>query len=251
MDTGGRVSGDFEPVDLNTASHAELLSIWWISARDVEGILQHRGPEGHLSRAKMSRLTSLDEERLGALVRQGIVTVRLDEDAANIDDAHSETSVTSSMLEEIEAIREENRLLREAMENQSQVQQEVLTRFIGDMVTGDTTRPLPTGEQFVDSVWLRAVAGDTSRVINDVKGANESFAWDSVEQLVPTLGNAARSTNLFLMPVYTQDPGNEPARGRPGTSETRYVPSMLGNASDQDVRPVGLRTMVCEMIVCG
>ena len=44
MDIRGRANGDFVPVHLNTASREPLLSIGWISVRDVDEILQCRGP---------------------------------------------------------------------------------------------------------------------------------------------------------------------------------------------------------------
>ena len=97
MDIGGCANCDCAPVHLNTVSPEALLSIGWISVRDVDEILQCPGPQGQLYQSQMARLTSLDEEQLGELVRRGIVTVQFDEDANDIGDTHSVTSVTSSI----------------------------------------------------------------------------------------------------------------------------------------------------------
>ena len=213
MDIGGCANGDFTPVHLNTASREALLSIGWISVRDVDEILQCRGPQGQLYQSQMARLTSLDEERLGDLVRRGIVTVQLDEDANDMGDTHSVTSVTSSMLEELEAIREENRLLREAMENQSRAQQEIMTRVVSEMATHDRTGLVLTGDQFMERARQMTatddrLGGQPSHGVSDLPGPHESLASGSMGQ--PTLtGNASRSTNPFVTPRHSQEPVRE------------------------------------------
>ena len=213
MDIGGCANGDFTPVHLNTASREALLSIGWISVRDVDEILQCRGPQGQLYQSQMARLTSLNEERLGDLVRRGIVTVQLDEDANDMGDTHSVTSVTSSMLEELEAIREENRLLREAMENQSRAQQEIMTRVVSEMATHDRTGLVLTGDQFMERARQMTatddrLGGQPSHGVSDLPGPHESLASGSMGQ--PTLtGNASRSTNPFVTPRHSQEPVRE------------------------------------------
>ena len=47
-----------------------------------------------------------------------------------------------------------------------------------------------------------------------------------------------QSTNPFVTPVDTHDPGNEPASGRLDRSSTRYVPQMLSNAGAIEMRSV-------------
>ena len=206
MDIGGR---DFAPIHLNTASREALLFIGWISVRDVDEILQCRGPQGQLYQSQMARLTLLDEERMGDLVRHGIVTVQFDEDANDMDDTHSVTSVTSSMLEELEAVREENRLLREAMKNQFRAEQEIMTGVVGEMATHDRTGLAPTGDQFVERARQMTATddrsgGQPSHGVSDLPGARESLAWGSMGQ--PTLtGNAFRSTNPFVTPRHSQE----------------------------------------------
>ena len=71
-------------------------------------------------------------------MRHGIVTVRSREDAIEMDDNHHVISVTSSMFEELEAIREENLLLYEAIGNQSRAQQKILALFVGGIVQQTT-----------------------------------------------------------------------------------------------------------------
>ena len=61
MDIRGRANGDFAPVHLNTASREVLLSIGWISVRDVDEILQCCRLQGQLYQSQMARLASLDE----------------------------------------------------------------------------------------------------------------------------------------------------------------------------------------------
>ena len=241
MDNGGCANGDFAPVHLNTASREALLSIGWISVHDADEILQCRGPQGQLYQSQMARLTSLDEEQLGGLVRRGIVTVQFVEDANDMGDTHSVTSVTSSMLEELEAVREENHLLREAMENQSRDQQEILTRFVDEMATHDRTRVAPTGDQFVDWARQRMAADDRSGRqpslgVSDLEGARESLAWDSLGQ--PTLtGYTARSTNPFVAPGDSHDRASQPAVEKPGRAEVRYVTTREVDLRDQEGRP--------------
>ena len=241
MDIGGCPNGDFAPVHLNTASREALLSIGWISVRDADEILQCRGPQGQLYQSQMARLTSLDEEQLGDLVGRGIVTVQFVEDANDMGDTHCVTSVTSSMLEELEAVREENHLLREAMENQSRDEQEILTNFVDEMATHDRTRVAPTGDQFVDWARQRTAVDDRSGRqpslgVSDLEGACESLAWDSLGQ--PTLtGYAAGSTNPFVAPGDSQDRVSQPAVERPGRAEVRYVTTREVDLRDQEGRP--------------
>ena len=223
MDIGGCANCDFAPVHLNTASREALLSIGWISVRDVDKILQCRGPQGQLYQSQMARLTSLDEEQLGDLVRRGIVTVQFDEDANDMGDTHSVTSVTSSMLEELEAIREENRLLREAMENQSRAQQEIMTRVVSEMATHDSTGLASTGDQFVERARQMTatddrLGGQPSHGVSDLPGARESLASGSIGQ--PTLtGNASRSTNPFVTPRHSQEPVRESVNETTGRTQ--------------------------------
>ena len=223
MDIGGCANGDFAPVHLNTASREALLSIGWISVRDANEILQCHGPQGPLYQSQMARLTSLDEEQLGDLVRRGIVTVQFVEDANDMGDTHSVTSVTSSMLEELEAIREENRLLREAMENQSRAQQEIMTRVVSEMATHDRTGLAPTGDQFVERARQMAatddrLGGQPSHGVSDLPGACESLASGSMGQ--PTLtGNASRSTNPFVTPRHSQEPVRESVNETTGRTQ--------------------------------
>ena len=161
----------------------------------------------------MARLTSLDEERLGDLVQRSIVTVQFDEDANDMGDTHSVTSVTSSMLEELEAMREENHLLREAMENQFRTQQEIMTRVVGEMATHDRTGLVPTGDQLVERARQMTAtddrsAGQPSHGVSDLPGACQSLAGGSMGQ--PTLTeNASRSTNPFVTPRHSQEPVRE------------------------------------------
>ena len=82
---------------LNAASREELLSIGWISMRDVDAMLQYRGPQGQLSQSQMARLVSLDEERLGDLVGHGIVAVQWSDDVQDMNDTHSITSAMPSI----------------------------------------------------------------------------------------------------------------------------------------------------------
>ena len=68
--------------------------------------------------------------KLDQLIRQGMVTVHFQDDD-NLEKTQSLLSDILSMREEMEAMHEENRLLREAMEQQTQLQQDVLARFVG------------------------------------------------------------------------------------------------------------------------
>ena len=43
MDIKGRANGNFALVDLKVASREELLSIGWISKRDIDALLQYCG----------------------------------------------------------------------------------------------------------------------------------------------------------------------------------------------------------------
>ena len=146
-------------------------------------------------------------------MQRGIVTVQFDEDTNNMGNIHSVTSVTSSMLVELEAMREENRLLREAMENQSRAQQEIMTRVVGEMATHDRTGLAPTGDQFVERARQMVATDDSSggqpsHGISDLPGARESLAWGSMGR--PTLTeNASRSTNPFVTPRHSQEPVRE------------------------------------------
>ena len=231
MDIGGHANGNYAPVDLNAASREELLSIGWISVRDVDAILHHRGPQGQLYLSQMARFTSLKEEHLGELVRHGVVTVRLDEDRNNMGDTHSQTSVTSSMLEELEAMREENQLLREAIVNQSTVQEDVLSRFVGGMETEVCT---PTGDQFVNMARQTAVTGAMSLQQPSVPIGRSEGVRDSMGHMKTS--DPGRSTNPFVTPVDTHNPGIESASGRLDRSSARYVPPMPGNGGEHEVR---------------
>ena len=60
------------------------------------------------------------------------------------------------MPEDLEAMREENWLLREAMENQSRVQEDVLSRFLDELGAHDSTSSTPVVEQPSDTAQQSA-----------------------------------------------------------------------------------------------
>ena len=106
-----------------------MLDVGWIRPQDAEEIIRQRGPSGRLYLARLLR-TSLSQMKLDQLIWQGMVTVHFQDDD-NLEKTQSLLSDTFSMRQEVEAMHEENRLLREAMEQQTQLQQDVLARFVG------------------------------------------------------------------------------------------------------------------------
>ena len=192
------------PVNLNSASLQDMLDVGWIPPQDAEEIVRQRGPSGRLYLARLLRTTTLSQLKLDELTRQGMITARFEDDGTySADETQSLVSETPSMREELEKMREENRLLREAMEQQMTLQQDVLARFVGEMATRERSDRAAVRGQETDLARRAVVTQEqpverTSLAVSSLEGANESLAWDFMEQ--PS-GVVPLSTNPFVTAI--------------------------------------------------
>ena len=111
---------------LNRASRQEMLSLGWIPGQDVEAIVQQRGPDGTLYFSRLMETTSLTRTMLDDLIQRRWVRVHLSDEDFQTFETRSNASSSTSTHDEVEVLREENRMLRDAMEGQTRVQEEVL-----------------------------------------------------------------------------------------------------------------------------
>ena len=145
------------------------------------------------------------------------------------------------MCEEMEAMREENRLLREAMEQQTWLQQDVLARFVEEMATPDRSDRIAVREQQDNSARRTAVmqelsVGRTSTAMSGLEGADESLAWDAMGQPMP-LGFVPRLTNPFVIPsVPPQASLSDPVTRSSGENDGRYEPTGRADTREQEGR---------------
>ena len=189
------------PLDLNAASLQDMLDVCWIPAQGAEEIISQRGPSGCLYLAQLLRTTSLSQMKLDQLIWQGRTTVYFEYDC-NLEETQSPLSDTSSIRQEMEAMCEENRLLCEAMEQQTRQQQDVLARFVGEMATRERSDHIAVRGQQDNTarhtVTQELPVGRPSPAVSGLEGADELLAWDSMGQTMP-LEFVPRSTNPFVM----------------------------------------------------
>ena len=212
-------------LNLNAASLQDMLDVGWIPPQDAEEIIPQHGPSGRLYLARLLWTTSLYQMKLDQLIQQGMVIVHFQDDD-NLEKTQSLLSDTLSMREEMEAMREENRLLHEAMEQQTQLQQDVLTRFVGEMATRERSDRIAVREQQDNSARCTAVTqelsvGRPSPAVSGLEGANESLAWDAMGQPMP-LGFVPRLKNPFVTPsVLPQASLSDPVTRLSGENDGR------------------------------
>ena len=228
------------PLNLNMASLQDMLDFGWILPQDAEEIIHQRGPSGRLYLARLLRKTSLYQMKLDQLIQQGMVTVHFQDDD-NLEETQRLFSDISSMCEEMEAMREENRLLREAMERQTRLQQDVLARFVGEMATRERSDRIAVREQQDNSARRTAVmqglsVGRPSTAVSGLEGAHESLAWDAMGQPMP-LGFVPRSMNPFVTPsVPPQASLSDPVTRLSDENDGRYVPTGRADTREQEGR---------------
>ena len=167
------------PLNLNTTSLQDMLDVGWIPPQDAEEIVRQRGPSGRLYLARLLQTASLYQMKLDQLIQQGIVTVHFQDDD-NLEETKSLLSDTSSMGKEMEAMREKNRLLREAMGQQTRLQQDVLARFVGEMATRERSDRITVREQQDNSARRTAVTQELTWVhLREPKNHWRGIPWDS------------------------------------------------------------------------
>ena len=219
-----------EPVDLNRASRQEMLSLGWIPMQDVEAIVQQRGPDGTLYFSRLMETTSLTRTMLDDLIQCRWVRVHLsDEDF----ETRSNVSSSTSMHDEIEVLREQNHMLRDAMGDQTRVQEEVLSRLVDEMAG----RQRPEAATLWSSEVVRLgrltgvedlFAGCPSLATAGLDMGNESLMWDDMEQPRPSAAQRWL-TNPFLTPLEVRPLLDE------SLSSDGYVPQGFTRMGNQTV----------------
>ena len=217
-----------------------MLDVGWIPPQDAEEIVRQRGPSGRLHLARLLQTTSLYQMKLNQFIQQGMVIVHFRDDD-NLEEIQSLLSDTSSMREEMEAMHEENRLLRDAMEQQIRLQQDVLVSFVGEMATRKRSDQIAVREHQDNSARRAAVtqelpSGRPSSTVSAFEGAYESLAWESMGQPMP-LGFVLRSTNPFVTPsVQPQASLSDPVTRSSGENDGRYEPTGRADTREQEER---------------
>ena len=180
-----------ERVDLNRASRQEMLSLGWVPKQDVEAIVQQRGPDGTLHFSRLIETTSLKCTMLDDLIQRRWVQVHLSDEDFQTFDTCSNASSSTSTRDKMEVLREENRMLRDAMEDQTRVQKEVLSRLVGQME--GRQRPeaatLPSSGVVRPGRWTGVedlFAGRPSLATAGSDMGNDSLMWDDMEQAMPS-----------------------------------------------------------------
>ena len=222
-----------EPVDLNRASRQEMLSLGWIPMQDVEAIVQQRGPDGILYFSRLMETTSLTRTMLDDLIQRRWVRVHLSDEDFETFETRSNVSSSTSMRDEIEILRKQNRMLRDAMGDQTRVQEEVLSRLVDEMA--GRQRPeaatLPSSE-VVRPGRLTGVedlfAGRPSLATAGLDVGKESLMWDDMEQPRPSAAQR-RLTNPFLTPLEVRPLLDE------SLSSDGYVPQGFTRMGNQTV----------------
>ena len=221
-----------EPVDLNRASRQEMLWLGWIPMQDVEAIVQQHGPDGTLYFSRLMETTSLTRTMLNDLIQRRWVWVHLSDEDFETFKTRSNVSSSTSMRDEIEVLREQNRMLRDAMGDQTRVQEEVLLRLVDEMA--GQQRPeaatLPSSE-VVRPGRLTGVedlfAGRPSVATAGLDMGNESLMWDDMEQPRPSAAQR-RLTKPFLTPLEVRPLLDE-------SSSDGYVPQGFTRLGNQTV----------------
>ena len=229
------------------ASLKDMLDVSWIPAQDAKEIVRQRGPGGRLYLAQLLRTSSLSQLKLDHLIQQGMVTVHFEDDS-NWEENQSLLSDTSSMREEMEAMCEENRLLRKAMEWQTRLQQDVLASVVGEMATWERSDHIPVMRQQDDPVQQTAVkeqlpVGKVLPARSEFEGANESLAWDSMGQLI-SLGSVPWSTNPFVTYMQIQAPVSDPLTRSSGWIDVRCVLTGRADTGGQEGRSAHVSSIV-------
>ena len=222
-----------EPVDLNRASRQEMVSLGWIPLQDVDAIVQQRGPDGTLYFSHLMETTSLTRTMLDDLIQRRWVRVHLSDEDFQTFETRSNASSSISMRDEIEVLREQNRMLRDAMEDQTRVQEEVLLRLVDEMAG----RQRPEAATLPSSGVVRPgrstggedlFAGHPSLATAGLDMGNESLMWDDMEQPRPSAAQR-RLTNPFLTPLEVRPLLDE------SLSSDGYVPQGFTRMGNQTV----------------
>ena len=222
-----------EPVDLNRASRQEMLLLGRIPMQNVEAIVQQHGPDGTLYFSRLMETTSLTRTILDDLIQRRWVRVHLSDEDFETYERGSNVSSSTSMRDEIEVLHEQNRMLRDAMGDQTRVQEEVLSRLVDEMA--GRQRPeaasLPSSE-VVRPGRLTGVedlfAGRPSLATAGLDTGNESLMWDDMEQPRPSAAQR-RLTNPFLTPLEVRPLLDE------SLSSDGYVPQGFTRMDNQTV----------------
>ena len=221
-----------EPVDLNRASRQEMVSLGWIPLQDVDAIVQQRGPDGTLYFSRLMETTSLTRTMLDDLIQRRWVRVHLSDEDFQTFETRSNASSSTSMRDEIEVLREQNRMLRDAMEDQTRVQEGVLSRLVDEMA--GRQRPEATLPSSGVVHPGRSTGGEdlfTGRPSLATAGldmGNESLMWDDMEQPRPSAAQR-RLTNPFLTPLEVRPLLDE------SLSSDGYVPQGFTRMGNQTV----------------
>ena len=177
----------------------------WIPLQDVDAIVQQRGPDGTLYFSRLMETTSLMRTMLDDLIQRRWVRVHLSDEDFQIFETRSNASSSTSMRDEIEVLCEQNRMLRDAMQDQTRVQEEVLSRLVDEMA--GRQRPeaatLPSSGVVCPGRSTGGedlFAGRPSLATAGLDMGNESLMWDDMEQPRPSAAQR-RLTNPFLTPL--------------------------------------------------
>ena len=222
-----------EPVDLNRASRQEMVSLGWIPLQDVDAIVQQRGPDGTLYFSRLMETTSLTRTMLDDLIQHRWVRVNLSDEDFQTFETRSNASSSTSMRDEIKVLREQNRMLRDAMQDQTRVQEEVLSRLVDEMAGRQrpeaATLPLSGVVRLGRSTGGEDLfAGRPSLATTGLDMGKESLMWDDMEQPRPSAAQR-RLTNPFLTPLEVRPLLDE------SLSSDGYVPQGFTRMGNQTV----------------
>ena len=220
-----------EPVDLNRASRQEMLSLGWIPLQDADAIVQQRGPDGTLYFSRLMETTSLTRTMLDDLIQHRWVRVHLSDEDFQTFEMRSNASSSTSMRDEIEVLSEQNRMLGDAMEDQTRVQEEVLSRLVDEMAW----RQRPEAATLPSSGVVRpgrSTGGEDRWAVSlataGLDMGNESLMWNDMEQPRPSAAQH-RLTNPFLTPLEVRPLLDE------SLSSDGYVPQGFTRMGNQTV----------------